>query len=155
MSTCNCNWLSCPANLPISFLLFPFLSSYCNKVDCIPNVTNFCEGLYAFHFLSKAWLGCCFLMGCLCWLTTQKQFLFLPPALLFLSPNILIITVFFFFLNHLVLIHVIFFTLALSNTPATLNLLCSLFDFSHGNKVLCIQLLYIDFFPLVSKCFFS
>lgn len=104
-------------------------------------------------FIFSAWLGCCFLMGCLCWLTTQKQFLFLPPALLFLSPNILIITVFFFFLNHLVLIHVIFFTLALSHTPATLNLLCSLFDFSHGNKVLCIQLLYVDFFPLVSKCF--
>lgn len=61
---------------------------------------------------------------------------------------------FFFFWNHLVLIHVIFFTLALSHTPATLNLLCSLFDFSHGNKVLCIQLLYVDFFPLVSKCFF-
>lgn len=75
------------------FLLFPFAPSFCCKVDCIPDVTNSCEGFYAVHFLTKSQLGCTFLVGCLCWRITQQQFLFLLPALLFLSPAILIMTV--------------------------------------------------------------
>lgn len=77
------------------FLLFPFVYSICCKVDCIPDVTNFCEGLYAVHFLGKSQLGCSFLVGCLCRHITQQRFLFLLPTLLFLSPAILIITIFY------------------------------------------------------------